>query len=78
MSSILKIGIAGLGTVGLGVLKILSSHSELITSRSGRSIELKAISARSKSKNRGVSLDDLAWESNIIDLAKRSYIDVFI
>ena len=78
MSSILKIGIAGLGTVGLGVLKILSSHSELITSRSGRSIELKAISARSKSKNRGVSLDDLAWESNIIDLAKRSDIDVFI
>ena len=78
MDSVLKIGMAGLGTVGSGVLKILSSHSKLISSRSGRSIELKAISARSRSKNRCVSLEGLAWESNIIDLAKRSDIDVFI
>ena len=78
MGSALKIGIAGLGTVGAGVVKILHSHSRLITSRSGKSVELKAISARSRSKDRGVSLEGLSWESDIIELAGRSDIDVFV
>ncbi|MDA9122223.1 homoserine dehydrogenase [Paracoccaceae bacterium] len=78
MGSALKIGIAGLGTVGAGVVKILHSHSRLITSRSGKLVELKAISARSRSKDRGVSLEGLSWESDIIELAGRSDIDVFV
>jgi homoserine dehydrogenase len=52
MSEPLRIGIAGLGTVGTGVLDELARHRELIAARCGRAVEVTAVSARSKSKDR--------------------------
>ena len=39
----LKIGIAGLGTVGGGVIKILSGNADLLTERCGRAVEVAAV-----------------------------------
>ena len=50
MTEILKIALAGLGTVGRGVVKLLDTNRDLITRRAGRPIEVVAISARDRSR----------------------------
>ena len=54
----LNVGIAGLGTVGVGVVKILQEQTELLENRTGKKINIVAVSARSK-KDRGVNLDGI-------------------
>ena len=78
MSSPLRLGIAGLGTVGVGVVKIVRRHSALLAARTGREIVITAVSARSKSKDRGVDLSKFAWEDDPVALAKRDDVDVFV
>ncbi|MEM1007029.1 MAG: homoserine dehydrogenase, partial [Pseudomonadota bacterium] len=78
MTQALQLGIAGLGTVGVGVVKIVRRHADLLAARTGRPIEIVAISARDANKDRGVNLSDYAWESDPVALAKRDDIDVFV
>lgn len=78
MSTPLRLGIAGLGTVGIGVVKIIRRHAALLEARTGRKIEISAISARSRSKDRGVPLDSYAWEDDPVMLAQRDDVDVFV
>jgi homoserine dehydrogenase len=56
----LSVGIAGLGTVGGGVLRLLRDNAELVGARAGREIRVVAVSARDRARDRGVSLDALA------------------
>ncbi len=74
----LRLGIAGLGTVGMGVVKILQNHGDLINLRAGRRVELVAVSARDRTKIRDADLSGYAWQSDPIALAKCRDIDVFI
>jgi homoserine dehydrogenase len=67
-----------LGTVGIGVVKIIRRQAALLEARTGRRIELVAVSARDASKDRGISLKDYAWETDPVALAKRDDIDVFV
>ena len=62
MTEPLKLAIAGLGTVGAGIVKIVQTHGDLLAARAGRPIEITAISARSRSRDRGVDLSAYAWE----------------
>lgn len=78
MSQPLRLGIAGLGTVGAGVVGILRKQAALIEARTGRAVEISAVSARSKSKDRGVNLSSYAWEDDPVALAKRDDVDVFV
>ncbi len=78
MTEPLRLGIAGLGTVGVGIVRIVQKHRELLEARAGRPIVISAVSARSKTKNRDVDLSDYAWEDDPVSLAKRDDIDVFI
>jgi len=78
MTTPLRLGIAGLGTVGVGIVRIVQKHGALLALRAGRSVEIVAVSARSKTKNRDVDLSDYDWEDDPVALAKRSDIDVFI
>ncbi len=78
MQDSIRVGIAGLGTVGSGVAKILLSNAHLINSRCNRKIELTAVSSRSKSKQRGFPLKKIHWEENLINLARRDDIDIFV
>jgi homoserine dehydrogenase len=78
MTTPLRLGIAGLGTVGVGIVRIVQKHATLLEKRAGRPIEIVAVSARSKTKNRDVDLSPYAWEDDPVDLAKRGDVDVFI
>ncbi|MEM9247779.1 MAG: homoserine dehydrogenase [Pseudomonadota bacterium] len=78
MTHPLRLGIAGLGTVGAGVVKILRRSAPMLTARAGRPILLSAISARSRDKDRGVPLTDYAWEDDPIALATRDDVDVYV
>ena len=74
----LRLGIAGLGTVGVGVLKIIHKNAKVISLRTGRDIVVTAVSARSRSKDRGVDLSGFAWEDDPVALAKRDDVDIFV
>ncbi len=74
----LRLGIAGLGTVGAGVLRILLRQGELVAARAGRPVEAVAVSARDRARDRGVPLDALDWEEDPVALARRPDIDVFV
>jgi len=78
MTSPLRLGIAGLGTVGVGVVRIIRQQAPLLEARTGRKITISAVSARSKDKDRGVPLGDYAWEDDPVALAKRDDVDVFV
>jgi homoserine dehydrogenase len=78
MGKSLKLGIAGLGTVGAGVLDLLSAHSALLASRAGVPIELVAISARDRSKKRNRDLSRFSWFDDPGKLAAHDGIDVFV
>ena len=74
----LRLGIAGLGTVGAGVLKMIHKNAALIGLRTGRNIIVTAVSAQSRDKDRGVDLSGFAWEDDPVALAKRNDVDVFV
>jgi homoserine dehydrogenase len=74
----LRLGIAGLGTVGAGVVKIVTRRAELLKTRAGREIVIAAVSARERAKDRGVSLDAFAWEDDPVALARRPDVDVVV
>ena len=78
MTNPIKIGIAGLGTVGIGVVKIIQQNEKILQARTGRKIEIVAVSAKTKTKNRGVDLSKYQWDSDPVSLAKRKDIDIFV
>ncbi|WP_291729526.1 homoserine dehydrogenase [Leisingera sp. F5] len=78
MTEPLRLGIAGLGTVGIGVVKIIRRHAALLEARTGRPVVITAVSARDANKDRGVSLKDYAWETDPVALAVRDDVDVFV
>ncbi|MXU65361.1 homoserine dehydrogenase [Oceanomicrobium pacificus] len=78
MTSPLRLGLAGLGTVGTGIVRIVQTHAALLEARAGRPVEITAISARSRSKDRGVDLSGYAWEDDPVAVARRDDVDVLI
>jgi homoserine dehydrogenase len=78
MTTPLSLGIAGLGTVGAGTVKIVQTHADLLAARAGRPVRIVAVSARSKSRDRGVDLSAYAWEDDPVALAQRDDVDVFV
>src|SRR3954454_3556558 len=78
MTGPLKIGIAGLGTVGAGVVKLLAEHNHLLSLRGGRRLKLVAVSARSKAKKRDIDVAGVRWEKDPLALATAPDIDVVV
>ena len=78
MDNHFKIGLAGLGTVGCGVVKLLNDNHDLIQARTGISIQVKAISARDKNKDRGVDFGKMTWVDNPVDLASNDNLHAII
>jgi homoserine dehydrogenase len=74
----LKIGVAGLGTVGASLVNLLREQRALLAARCGRPIEVVAVTARSRAKKRGVDLKNIKWVSDPVALAKTPGIDVFV
>lgn len=78
MTEPLRLGIAGLGTVGAGVVKIIRQKAALLEARGGRPITISAVCARNRVKDRGVPLDSYDWEDDPVTLAQREDVDVFV
>jgi homoserine dehydrogenase len=74
----LKVGIAGLGTVGAAVLRILGQQHAALAGRCGRPVEVTAVTARQQGKDRGVDLAKLRWLSDPVALAADRDIDIFV
>lgn len=78
MANALKIGVAGLGTVGASLVRILQSRANALTVACGRPITVTAVSARDASKDRGILMDGIAWYADPVELANSAEIDVFV
>jgi homoserine dehydrogenase len=78
MAEPLRIALAGLGTVGAGVIRLLETNAALIARRAGRPLQITAVSARDRSKKRGVDLSAYAWEDDMVILGERPDVDVVV
>jgi homoserine dehydrogenase len=78
MSKPLSIGVAGLGTVGAGVLRLVAENGDIVAARAGRPVTVGAVSARARGRDRGVALDGLRWHEDPVALAGDPGVDVVV
>lgn len=78
MGRSLKIAVAGLGTVGVGTLELLRKNGAQIAARCGRPIEIVAVAARDRDKDRGIDLGGLPWYDNAATMAAEADMDVLV
>ncbi|MBI4273557.1 MAG: homoserine dehydrogenase, partial [Rhizobiales bacterium] len=78
MAAPLKVGLAGLGTVGASLLRLLARERDALCLRCGRSIDVVAVAARNKAKDRGVDVKTVRWATDPHALARDPGIDVFV
>ena len=74
----LGVALAGLGTVGAGVFALLRDRAETLTERAGRPIRVVAVSARDRTRDRGLDLDGVAWFDDAAEMAREADADVFV
>jgi homoserine dehydrogenase len=78
MNAPLRLGIAGLGTVGASVVRLLEMQRDAVALQVGRDVNVVAVSARDRARERGLSLDSMAWHDDPVGLARANSIDVFV
>jgi homoserine dehydrogenase len=78
MSSTLKIGIAGVGTVGAALIAQIAEQRAALAVRCGRPIEVVAVSARNRAKKRDIDLGRFRWHADPLSLANDPGVDVFV
>ncbi len=79
MTTTLRLGLAGLGTVGTGLLDLLASHTGLIEERTGVSVAVVAVSARDRKRDRGGhDISRYEWFGDPVAMAASETIDVFV
>ena len=71
-------GIAGLGTVGAEVVRLIENESRTLSARCGRGVRVVAVTARSKAKKRSLDLSGVAWAKDPVSLASDPDIDCFV
>jgi homoserine dehydrogenase len=74
----LKVGLAGLGTVGSAVLRLLDEGRDKLIARCGRPIEVVALTARSRAKKRDFDVKKFRWFDDPVALARDPSIDVLV
>ncbi len=78
MTNPLRVALAGLGTVGAGVLTMLSTNADIVAARAGRKVAVTAVSARDRMRDRGMPLSGLRWYDDPVALAHDPDIDVVV
>ncbi len=78
MAEPLKVGLAGLGTVGTAVVQLLERGRDKLVARCGRPIEVVAVSARSRTKKRDIDVKKFRWMADPVALAADPAIDVLV
>jgi homoserine dehydrogenase len=74
----LKVALAGLGTVGAGTLRLLTSNADLLAERGGRPIAVEAVSARDRGRDRGIDVSAARWFDDAAEMAADPDIDVVV
>ncbi len=74
----LRLGIAGLGTVGVALVNVINKHADLLRERCGRDIIITAVNARDKTCDRGVDLSPYTWFDDATEMAASDDIDVLV
>ena len=78
MENALRIGIAGLGTVGTSLVRLLEERKSLLANICGRPIEIVAVTARDRTRDRGVDLTDFQWFDDPVKMASDAPVDVMV
>ena len=78
MTKPLRIALAGLGTVGTGVIRLIDENGEMIRERTGRPIEVVAVSARDEGRDRGLDLSRYQWFDDLEALASSTDVDCVV
>lgn len=78
MKNPLRIGVVGLGTVGAALVGALATNAPLLASRCGRPLIVTAVSARDKNRDRGISLEGIAWFDDPVALAQSPEVDCVV
>ncbi|EFL90555.1 homoserine dehydrogenase [Ahrensia sp. R2A130] len=78
MSEPLRLGVAGLGTVGSALIQLVHNKQNMLADRCGRTIRVTGMNARTAGRDRGFSTDGMKWFDNPADLAVSDDIDVFV
>ncbi len=78
MAEVLKVGVAGLGTVGASVVQLLAKHGGQIARKSGCAVEVTAVSARDRTRDRGIDTSGFEWYTDPVALAENADIDIFV
>ena len=74
----LRIGIAGLGTVGAGTVELLRDDPAKLAQRASRKLTVTAVSARDRSRDRGLDLAGCRWAEDALELARAEDVDVVV
>ncbi|PZU23742.1 MAG: homoserine dehydrogenase [Shinella sp.] len=78
MADALRIGIAGLGTVGASLVALLQQRKNELAVTCGRAIEIVAVSARNRNRDRGIDLTGIDWYDSPVEMASTANIDLFV
>ncbi|CDZ72148.1 homoserine dehydrogenase [Neorhizobium galegae] len=78
MADALKVGIAGLGTVGASLVRIIQTRANELATTCGRAIEITAVTARDRSRDRGIDISGITWFDTPEKMANEADIDVFV
>lgn len=74
----LRIALAGLGTVGTGTLRLLTEQSDLLMRRCGRPLVVTDVSARDRTRDRGIPLSEVRWHDDAVAMARSADVDVVV
>jgi homoserine dehydrogenase len=74
----LRVGVAGLGTVGAAVVRILARQENALAARTGRPVRVTAVSARERGRDRGIDVSRYAWFDSPVDLARSGEVDCVV
>jgi homoserine dehydrogenase len=78
MADALKIGIAGLGTVGASLIRVLQTRADMLAVACGRPIVVTAVTARDRSRDRGIDISAMQWFDDAVEMARHADIEVFV
>ncbi|MEL7467548.1 MAG: homoserine dehydrogenase [Pseudomonadota bacterium] len=78
MTTPFRLGIAGLGTVGIGTVKMVQTHADRLAAKAGRPVEITAVSARNRGVQRAADVSGYAWEDDAVALGARDDVDCVV
>ncbi|MGY4750877.1 homoserine dehydrogenase [Pannonibacter sp. Q-1] len=78
MASALRLGVAGLGTVGASLIRLLSKNGDALARKCGRPVVLTAVTARDKTRDRGLDLTGVTWFDDAAEMARSADVDVVV